>query len=119
MKIIRIDACRECKHAGAIYCNHPKGPKGVVPYDYIHPDCPLEDAEKWNMGDVIENNPQLYKDAEDLTEIREKAAKWDKVKEIAAVCPVSGCPVYHDCNRDCLMYKIVDAIEGTKEKTNG
>lgn len=49
----------------------------------------------------------------------EKAAKWDKVKEIAAVCPVSGCPVYHDCNRDCLMHKIVNALEGEKEAGDG
>jgi Rad3-related DNA helicase len=72
----------------------------------MNPNIPKSETEWWAKREI--------------EKLREKAAKWDKVKEIAAVCPVSGCPVYHDCNRDCLMHKIVNAIEGTKEdKTNG
>jgi hypothetical protein len=100
MKIIKIEKCGECKHAGVIYCNHPNGPKGDIYFNTIHPDCPLDDAGE-------------------LAELRAKAEKWGKVKyhdEHDAGC--NECYYLRESvciMNDCPFEYVVDAIEGTKE----
>ena len=112
-KIIKVEKCEECKNikqtarSSIRYCKELIFPHNLIK-DTIHPDCPLEDAE-------------------DVAVLKEKAAKWDKVKEIAERdddCNLY-CPRYKKCQAeidrqkapiDCPFMQVAFALEGEKEE---
>jgi ribosomal protein L35AE/L33A len=121
-KIIRgIDGCEKCPKQQYVswrqdYCCIAVSPFESIKQWRVIPDwCPLEDAEKWNMGDVIENNPQLYKDVEDLTDLKEKAAKWDKLQSFFDTS-CAECLLGHICGAHgrsgAICVHIDNALEG-------
>lgn len=103
-KIFRITACVGCSSCEYVdsdniwFCRELQ--KTVEKWE-VDNDCPLEDVE-------------------DLTDLKEKAAKWDRVKEIAElgcyVCPFvdSFCPI-----DECKFPMVVKAIDDAMEVEDG
>lgn len=109
MKIIRIEKCGECPHVypedggyDACYLLF-EGDRVLVNYDTIHPDCPLEDAGE-------------------LAELREKAAKWDRIMEAVEDPSCEKCPIHglDKCGKaECDVVLVADALNGeVKDEAN-
>lgn len=97
MKIIKIEKCGECKDTIENRFCYPQsetfGRLIKIDPGTIHPDCPLEDAGE-------------------LAELREKAAKWDKVESYikgeCTLCPACGaCMHVNYCILNTVKYDIL------------